>query len=57
MTELDPMPWVHDCWDDGTCYEYGKRKHKREFILDQFEPRPEYEQDVNKYLGLEERND
>lgn len=55
MAELDPMPWVHDCWDDGTCDEYGKRQPNREYINDEFRPRPEYEQDINKYLGLEEK--
>lgn len=46
--QLDPLPYVHDCWDDGTCSDYGKRKPARG-INNEFAPRPEYEQDKDQY--------
>lgn len=47
---LDPKPYVHRCWDDGTCAMYGDRlatTHRG--INDEFEPREGYEQDWTKY--------
>lgn len=47
---LDPLPYVHRCWDDGTCPDYGKRLPST-YIHNEFEPRPEYEQEQSYYAG------
>lgn len=46
--KLDPLPWVHDCWDDGTCSHIGERKASRG-VNDDFRPRPEYSQNLEDY--------
>ncbi len=45
---LDPEPYVHSCWDDGTCSRIGERV-KVKGINDEFSPRDGYEKDEQKY--------
>lgn len=45
---LDPKPWVHECWDDGTCSDIGNR-HAKHGINDEFRPRAEYSQNREDY--------
>lgn len=45
---LDPEPYVHSCWDDGTCSRFGERTTVKG-VNDEFEPRDGYEQDERKY--------
>jgi hypothetical protein len=49
MSNLDPLPWFHACWDDGTCPDYGSRQETETSINDEFRPREGYEQDRSKY--------
>lgn len=49
VNELDPLPWHHACWDDGTCPDYGTRQEEKISINDEFRPREGYEQDKSKY--------
>lgn len=46
---LDPEPYVHFCWDDGTCSRIGERVGVKG-INDEFAPRDGYEKDEQKYL-------
>lgn len=45
---LDPLPYVHECWDDGTCMLNGKRRAERG-INDEFDPRPGFVQEEEAY--------
>lgn len=45
---FDPKPYVHSCWDDGTCSRIGERVEVRG-INDEFSPRNGYEKDEQKY--------
>lgn len=46
--KLDPLPYVHDCWDDGTCTNVGKRMPSPG-INNEFNPRPGFIQDEDAY--------
>ena len=46
---LDPLPYVHACWDDGTCTRIGERVAVRK-INDEFRPRDGYSQNEEDYL-------
>ncbi len=45
---LDPLPYVHRCWDDGTCSNYGKRRKTRG-VNDEFEPRDGFSKNEDDY--------
>lgn len=45
---LDPLPWRHSCWDDGTCDAIGER-HETKEINDDFRPREGYSQNREDY--------
>jgi len=45
---VDPLPYVHDCWDDGTCLENGQRRDKKG-INDIFSPRDGYSKNEMDY--------
>lgn len=49
MNNLDPLPYVHSCWDDGMCSRHGQRSAQKG-VSDEFLPREGYSQDERDYL-------